>query len=189
MSRTTRQLLVCALLALSGQTFAQTSDPFRDFDQMFEQMRRQMLGSPGGMPADSLWTQRGGQRQFFQMSPDSSSYFYFHVDTSFGGNGSSQFFNFRFGGPQNGTSGSPEIERMFQQMEEMQRQLWGGSPRLQPRGAEPEESEDGLLPEERIRQQEEHSKAQSGSNNPAGTPTTPPAPALAPKPKIRTTRV
>ena len=144
--------------------------PGTSFDQMFEQMRQQMLrGMPG---ADTIALAPG--QQHFRMSPDSSSYFYFQIDTTFSGS-SSDFFQINPFGSSDPFGDLLNPGDMFRQMEEMQRLLWGQAP-----SAEPEEPNDGLLPEERLRLQESEMP-------PATAPlATPAKPA---KPKIKTTRI
>ena len=152
----------------------------QSLDQIFDQMHRQMLkGMPPGTKTDTIKLSPG-QNQFFQMSPDSSSYFYFKVDTSFSGGAMPDFFRFDpFGSGPGGDSLGDfwGFDRMFKQMEEMQRQLWGGTPG-QPQEPEPS---DGLLPEERIRLRE-----QQQANPSAADPAQPKPQA---KPKIKTSRI
>jgi hypothetical protein len=174
------------LLALSLSATAQNNDPFRDLNQAFEQMRQQMLRGLPDMQPDTQ-QHKGGSSDFFQFSPDSSTYFYYKIDTSFGGgSGSTHFFQFSpFGGQSNPQSNStmPSIEDMMRQMEAMQRQFFS-DPWGSPRSMEPTEPEDGLLPEERLRLEEEQRKNPSNGNTPQLN-----APVAKPKPKIKTTRI
>lgn len=130
---------------------AQTNDPsFDRFEQLMRRMEEQMRR---GMPFDTTF-----DSGHLQISPDSNSFFYFHVDTSFNGMGNG-FFDFSpFGGSDQ--MGFPDMGRLFDQffngMDPFSpRRNYGDLPAddgLQPDGA------DGLLPEERLRQQEENSK-------------------------------
>lgn len=172
-----RFVLIClAFLPLAA--IAQTNGG-QSLDQIFDQMHRQMLqGIPPGTKTDTIKLSPG-QNQFFQMSPDSSSYFYFKVDTSFSGGAMPDFFRFDpFGSSPGGDSLGDfwGFDRMFKQMEEMQRQLWGQGGITTP---EPEPN-DGLLPEERIRLREQQ------ANPSAFDPAQPKQPA---KPKIKTSRI
>ncbi|MFN0013207.1 MAG: hypothetical protein ACKVU2_01550 [Saprospiraceae bacterium] len=132
-------------LLLPALASAQTEQaPLDRFEQLKRRMDEQMRRM---FPVDS--TSNGGQ---FQVSPDSSSYFYFHADTTFDGNGS-HFFDFRsFDG-----NGSPmDFNQLFEQF------FQGMNPFEQPRkpaDSVPDDgnsvpSDDNLLPEERLRQQE-----------------------------------
>lgn len=177
MKHTIVTLFLCTLAAMT--VMAQKSTPAPSFGDLFDQMHRQMLR---GMQIDTTITLSPGKQEFFQMGPDSSSYFYFKIDTSFSGGqampdifGTSPFGqNFD---PFGGSDGFGDFDRMFQQMEEMQRRMWGAPPSNVPQ-QEPEISEDGLLPEERIRQREE-----GAPNQPA------PKPAAPVKPKVKTIRI
>ncbi len=146
--------------------------PLDRFEQlkrrMDEQMRRIMP------PADST-VNKGGQ---LHVSPDSSSFFYFHADTTFDGSGS-QFFDFRsFGLPEgSGPSGLDQIfERFFQGMDPFDRLNNRGETGPRDDGNAPP-ADDDLLPEERLRQQEGQA----------------PPPGSAPKPKdsskVKTIRI
>lgn len=172
-----RFVLIClAFLPLAA--IAQNNG--QSLDQIFDQMHQQMLkGLPPGAKTDTIKLSPG-QNQFFQISPDSSSYFYFKVDTSFSGGAMPDFFRMDPFGSQGGDALGDfwGFDRMFKQMEEMQRQLWGQGDMSTP---EPEPN-DGLLPEERIRLREE----QQQTNPPAADPAQPKQPA---KPKIKTSRI
>ena len=168
-------------LSFSAMLVAQNPHS-KSFDQIFEEMQRSMQRGIPNQKTDTIQI-KPGQNQYFQMSPDSSSYFYFKVDTSFnGGSSMQQFFQFGspFGNDQMG-GGFGDFNDMFRQMEEMQRQLFGLP--AQPRSHQTPDTDnmldDGLLPEERIRQREEDEK--SGKK--------PAHPAEATKPKIKTTRI
>ena len=171
------------MLLIAATAMAQKPQQ-KSFPDIFQDMERQMQrGIPQQMDTIRL---KPGQNEYFQYGPDSSSYFYFKVDTTFGGHSMQQFFKLgdSFGDPFGGSgmdpfggSGFGNFEDMFRQMEEMQRQLLGLPP-VTP--AVPQE-DDGLLPEERIRQREE---------NPTGDAPKPhPKPATPVKPKIKTTRI
>ncbi len=149
-------------LLLSVNCAAQTQDPaFERLDQMMQRMQEQMRRS---MQFDSSF----GRGQM-QISPDSNSFFYFHVDTSFNGTGS-EFFDFS-------PFGSPDMQDFFG-MDPLFKQFFG--PQHGP-GEFPSDDgqsleEDGLLPEERLRLQEEKEKN--------GEKTAPAA-----KPKVKTIRI
>jgi len=172
-----RYVLFC--LALLPLAVGAQTNRGQSLDQIFDQMHREMLkGMPGGK-VDTIRLSPGTS-QFFQMSPDSSSYFYFKVDTSFGGGAMPDLFRMDPFGSKNGNDSLGDFwgfDQMFKQMEDMQRQFFGMPPGTP---AMPEEPNDGLLPEERLRLKEE--QAQPG----AAAPTPPAAPA---KPKIKTTRI
>ncbi len=173
--------LCTTLLFLSVTALAQQPKSFND---LFEEMERSMQR---GMPQQRVDTIRlkPGQNQYFQISPDSSSYFYFKVDTTLNGTSMQQFFRFGdsldpFGGSDPfGGGGFGNFNDIFRQMEEMQRQFFGfpPSPSLP---AKPQE-DDGLLPEERIRQREEQATPGTGDK--------PAVPAKSAKPKIKTSRI
>ena len=173
MMKKTRTVLFC--LALLPLAAVAQSNNGQSLDQIFDQMNRQMQkGIPGG---DTIRLSPG-KKEFYQISPDSSSYFYFKVDTSFSGGAMPDFFHFDpFGGSgQDSMGGFGGFDRMFKQMEELQRQMWG----IPPSGITQEpEPDDGLLPEERIRLREEQEK----------TGVAPAAPKQPAKPKIKTTRI
>lgn len=168
-------------LSFSATLLAQNPHS-QSFDQIFEEMQRSMQRGIPNQKIDTIQI-KPGQKQYFQMSPDSSSYFYFKVDTSFnGGSSMQQFFQFGnpFGDDQMG-GGFGNFNDMFRQMEEMQRQLFGlpADPRSQPSPNTESTPDDGLLPEERIRQREEDEKLGKKPTTPAKTT----------KPKIKTTRI
>lgn len=151
----------------------------KSFDQIFEEMERSMQRGIPKQKTDTI-QMKPGQKQYFQMSPDSSSYFYFKVDTSFNGGSSMQQF-FQFGSPFGNDqmdSGFGNFNDMFRQIEEMQRQLFGLPSNPHAPNAD-QTPDDGLLPEERIRQREEDEKLGKKPTTPAKTT----------KPKIKTTRI
>ncbi len=143
---------VCLPTLISAQTGDSPLDRFEQLKRrMDEQMRRIMP------PADSTFS-KGGQ---LHVSPDSSSFFYFHVDTTLDGS-SSQFFDFRsFGLPQGeGPSGLDQMfERFFRGMDPFDNRLEnrGDSGPRDDGNAPP--ADDELLPEERLRQKEGQSPA------------------------------
>jgi len=157
-------ILLSALLlpVLAG---AQKTDPVFDrFEQLMRRMDEQMRR---GMPFDSTF--EGGQLQF---SPDSNSYFYYRIDTSFNGMGN-EFFDFSpFGNP--GQDGFMDFDRLLDQ-------FFNGVPpqdlRRDPNDFPSDDGQapdnDGLLPEERLRRQE-------GNEKPAAKPE---------KPKVKTIRI
>jgi hypothetical protein len=151
----------------------------KSFDQIFDEMERNMQRGIPNQKIDTIQI-KPGQKQYFQMSPDSSSYFYFKVDTSFNGGSSMQQF-FQFGNPFGNDQmdgGFGNFNDIFRQMEEMQRQLFGLPSNPQAPNAD-HTPDDGLLPEERIRQREEDEKLGIKPTTPAKTT----------KPKIKTTRI
>lgn len=163
----------------------QTPEPTpRSMDEWFDQMQRDMMRgmrSPHSMPFDTSF-HFDGKEGYTYLSPDSSSYFYFKIDTSFGGGNMSQhFFRFSPFGETPGFGGSSSFDDIMKQMEEMQRRMGMGfewsDPRMRPM-PEPEEPADGMLPEERLRLEEE--KQKQGSTD---------APAAPAKPKIKTIRI
>jgi hypothetical protein len=194
------RLPICTILMLVAWPMlvnAQNPDPFREFDRMFDEMLRQRQG----MTRTDTIRIDGNQREFFQISPDSSSYFYFRIDTSFG--------NPQIGGDffrmdphsGDGSDGLDAFNEMFRRMEEMHRQMgirpWGFEI---PLAEEPLQDGDGLLPEERIRDQEQQvdpnapqkSDQIAKPRTPGGAPKTPPAktePPAPAKPRIRTSRI
>lgn len=143
---------VCLPILISAQTGDSPLDRFEQLKRrMDEQMRRIMP------PADSTLN-KGGQ---LHVSPDSSSFFYFHVDTTLDGS-SSHFFDFRsFGFPEGGgPSGLDQMfERFFRGMDPFDNQLdnSGDSGSRDDGNAPPKDDE--LLPEERLRQKEGQSPA------------------------------
>lgn len=154
---------------------AQINDPV--FEQMEQMMRRFQEQMRRGMAFDTSF--QGGQLQY---SPDSSSYFYYHIDTSFNGIGGSHFFQFSpFGESLEG--GFPDMDSLFQQffgrMAPPGRQQDYGSDFPADDGQQ-EPADDGLLPEERLRRQEEHPDA------PKAAPAKPEKPA---KSSVKTIRI
>jgi len=145
--------IVVALLAgfcLPSLVAAQSEpSPLDRFEQLKRRMDEQMLRIMP--PADSTFS-KGGR---LQVSPDSNSFFYFHVDTTLDGS-SSHFFNFRsFGFPEgDGPSGLDQIfERFFRGMDPFDRPNNTGDAGPRDDGHAPP-ADDDLLPEERLRQQE-----------------------------------
>lgn len=178
-------LLCTTLLFLSVTALAQQPKSFND---LFEEMERSMQR---GIPQQRMDTIRlkPGQNQYFQISPDSSSYFYFKMDTTLNGTSMQQFFRFGdslndpFGGSDPfGGGGFGNFNDIFRQMEEMQRQFFGFPPSTTPPAAPQED--DGLLPEERIRLKEEQAMPGTGDK-----PAAPAPPAKPAKPKIKTSRI
>ena len=173
---TAKKTLPALLLALPLLACTQTQphDPMNDrFEELFRRMEEQMRH---GMPVDTSF--QGGQ---WHVSPDSSSFFYFHVDTSLNGIGGSDFFRFSpFGAPNQ--DGFFDMDSLFEQFfNRMDRK----NPRHGYRDApaddgNAEQPEDELLPEERLRLQEE--QKQPGTD-PA------PQPAKPEKPKVKTIRI
>ena len=154
---TVKKTLPALLLALPFLACTQTqpADPMADqFDQLFRRMQEQMRR---GMDFDT--TLQGGE---WHVSPDSTSYFYFHVDTSFNGLGGADFFQFSpFGSP--GRDGFFDMDSIFEQ-------FFNRMERLTPRQGQSDfpaddgntkPSEDELLPEERLRLQEEQKAPQT----------------------------
>jgi len=138
---------ICLPVLLAAQSEPSPLDRFEQLKRrMDDQMRRIMP------PADSTFN-KGGQ---LHVSPDSSSFFYFHVDTTLDGS-SSHFFDFRsFGFPEGDSPSDLNqlFERFFQGMDPFDNRLEnreGSTPRDD--GHAPP-SDDELLPEERLRQQE-----------------------------------
>lgn len=168
-----KQFSIVLILWVTGINGLAAQDPAQplSFDDLFGQFRR-------GMTFDTTITLSPGSRQFFHIGPDSSSYFYFRSDTSFSGGAMPDFFGmdlFDSISPFGEKDGNDPFDQMFRQMEEMQRRLWGTPPGRVPSAPETEQGEeDGLLPEERIRQREQH---------PA------PPPAKPQKEKIKTIRI
>lgn len=151
--------LLCAVLLAPALASAQTGDPM--FDRMEQMMRRMQEQMRQGMPFDT--TIDGGHMQF---SPDSNSYFYYRIDTSFNGMGDG-FFDFSpFGGP--GQDGLMDLGHLFDQ-------FFNGVPpqnlQQNPDGFPSDDGQapdgDDLLPEERLRLQEENSKTEGKQAKPA----------------------
>ncbi len=170
-----KMLLLLALSAvIPALAPAQTSDPMQE--QMNQLLRRMQEQMRQGMSFDTSFN--GGH---LQISPDSSSYFYFRVDTSFGGDNGSQFFQFSpFGSP--GGQGFPDMNQLFEQFFNGMRPF--DSPKnygnLPPDDGQPgAEGDDELLPEERLRQQE---------TQPAPQEANPPKPAQPAKPAKSTVK-
>jgi hypothetical protein len=162
-------LFILAFMELSLVSAAQQSP----FGQTFEQMHRMMLK---GMLGDTTIALRLGESHRFPMGPDSSSFFYFRVDTTFQGGAMHDFFRMDPFNDRLGEGGADDFwgfGRMMREMQEMQRQMLGISPEQAPDSGEEE-----ILPEERIRKQEEGSEK---SNKP---PVSAPAPT-----KIKTIRI
>lgn len=169
-----QRILPVLFLALLTPTLtnAQTGDPM--FDRMEQMMRRMQEQMRRGMSFDTTF--EGGHLQF---SPDSNSYFYYRIDTSFNGMGDN-FFEFS-------PFGSPGDQDGFMDLGQLFDQFFNGVP---PQGFRPGPdnfpSDDGqapggddLLPEERLRLQEENRK-------PEGKPAKPVKPE---KSKVKTIRI
>lgn len=135
-------LIITLLLTVFGRVSAQTTDPFREMQDAFTRMRQ--------------WQQQLMEQGFgnaFTFPGGDSSSFYFHIDTTFSGNGSFHFSPF----DQNGTGDS-----FFDEADAFFRQFFGESPLGQYRQQMPNAPgddgntppEDGLLPEERLRQEQ-----------------------------------
>lgn len=111
---------------------------------------------------------QGGQ---FYYSPDSSSSFFYHIDTSFNGIGESHFFQFSpFGNLQPGST--PDMDSLFEQFFNRpnpfdQRQGYGDFPADD---GNKTPGDDNLLPEERLRLQEENPDAKTKPAPPAEKP-------------------
>lgn len=171
-----KKMLAALLLALPllACTQTQPADPMSDrFEQLLRRMDDQMRR---GIPADT--SLQGGQ---WHVSPDSSSFFYFHVDTSSNGLGGSDFFRFS-------PFGSPNRDGFFD-MDSLFEQFFNRMDRMNPRrgygdlpadDGNAEQSEDELLPEERLRLQEEQKQQDT---DPA------PQPAKPEKSKVKTIRI
>ncbi|MEQ1746905.1 MAG: hypothetical protein ABMA02_15840 [Saprospiraceae bacterium] len=142
-------------LLLPALTFAQAEQSPQD---RFEQLKRRMDEQMRRMfPADS--TANGGR---LQISPDSNSYFYFHADTTFDGNGS-HFFDFRSFDGNGGTMDFDQLfEQFFQGMNPFERPRKPGD--VVPDDTNSVPSHDNLLPEERLRLQEEPKPKPKGSS-------------------------
>lgn len=165
-------LFFLVFMELSFVSAAQQSP----FGQTFEQMHRMMLK---GMFGDTTIALRPGESHRFQMGPDSSSFFYYRMDTTFQGGAMHDFFKmdpFSNQLQEGDTDDFWGFGRMMREMQEMQRQMLGLSPQQAPDSGEEE-----ILPEERIRKREE------GSEKPA-KPSTPSTPTPAPT-KIKTIRI
>lgn len=174
---TVKKTLPALLLALPFLACTQTQpvDPMTGrFEQLLRRMDEQMRR---GMPFDTTFG--GGQ---LQISPDSSSYFYFHVDTSFNNFGGADFFQFSpFGTP--GQGGFLDMDSLFEQFfnrMDDRRDPRRGYQDFPADDGDAEHAEDDLLPEERLRLQEEQQK--QGSD-----PT--PQPAKPEKSKVKTIRI
>lgn len=95
---------------------------------------------------------------FFRVLPDSNGFFYFRIDTSLGGLRSEMQQFFRFGPMEEDFLFPPE----FRQFDQMFERFFRGMPRQLDRQSWPDfptddgdsEADDGLLPEERLRMQE-----------------------------------
>ncbi|MCC6463019.1 MAG: hypothetical protein IT260_21295 [Saprospiraceae bacterium] len=161
------------LAGIQALSLAQQPDPVFDrFEQLFQRMDEQMRR---GMPFDTSF--RNGH---LRMSPDSNSFFYYHIDTSFNGLGGPEFFQFS---PFDDSpmSGFPDFDRLLQQF------FNGSDPFFsepQPGTLPPDDGQEGagedqLLPEERLRLQEQQGTA----------PPNPAAPPQPTKPKVKTIRI
>lgn len=146
-----KKLTVLALgLLLPVLGFTQSGDPM--FDRLEQMMLRMQEQMQQGMAFDTTF--EGGRMQF---SPDSSSFFYFRMDTSFNNLGS-DFFNLDISPLQD--RGQLDMFNLDQLMERffngadpfMPRQDYGDMPADD--GQNNGTGED-LLPEERLRLQEE----------------------------------
>lgn len=151
------------LWALPALTFAQANDPMPD---RFEQLKRRMDDQMRRViPMDSLLN--GGS---LQISPDSNSFFYFRVDTNFGGVKHEFFDLFPFRNP-----GEDDFfSKDFFNFDSFFDWFFPDSPSMhRPRPGQPDREQapdDGLLPEERLRLQEK-------------------APKPTPEPKVKTIRI
>jgi hypothetical protein len=196
-------LTLILMFAAFGATFAQDQGVPKSLNEVFKSWDLQMQRGIPQQQGDTVRL-KPGQNEYFHYSPDSSSYFYMKIDTSMGNN-MRQFFRFGDGlGDQpngtapldsdpffsnpffsdpfgNGGGGMGGFEDIFKQMEEMQRQFFGLPPAATP--TQLEQENDGLLPEERLRLEEEQKKAQPDKKIAPH-----PAPAK-PKSKIKTTRI
>jgi hypothetical protein len=137
-------------------------DPFEQMEQMFREMRMQMEQNFRMM--DSLQAQKGNG-SFFHISPDSSaSSFFFRMDTLIQGDNMSHFFS-PFGDMRG-------FDELFERMEK-----WGHSDQSKvPMPADDGQSpaDDGLLPEERLRKQEQQKEQPAAPQK---------------KPKLKTIRI
>ncbi|MBK9338674.1 MAG: hypothetical protein IPM98_19945 [Lewinellaceae bacterium] len=144
-------------LLLPALATAQTEeDPFERLDSWKRRMDERMRQN---MSIDSLF---GSGR--LHISPDSNSVFYFRIDTSFSGSGT-DFFDFKsFGIPDGQDFFSDDFfgfDRFFEQF------FNDAPPRPLPRDrsddGNPAPSDDDLLPEERLRRQEQRAPASKES--------------------------
>jgi hypothetical protein len=128
------KMLSVAVVLLPLISCSQTpkNDPFDDMLNRMNQQMERGIPQPDG---DSLKPDKDGAYHYF--SPDSSTHYYFRIDTS--GNSMSRSFRFQFGPGGMGFSEEPQqpnmggdpfqhMEEMMRQMEEMQRQFFGTSP-------------------------------------------------------------
>ncbi len=197
-------LTLAVVFATWAAVCAQNPSTPKSFGEIFQDWDRQMQRGLPQQPQGDTIRLKPGQQEYFQYGPDSSSYFYFKIDTSMG-NTMRQFFRFgdSFGAPGTtpsspfgndpfsndpffadpfGGGGMGNFNDIFKQMEEMQRQLWG----MPPATAQQPDEDDGLLPEERIRlkEAEQQPTLPNAGDNPHAVPAKPKA-----KPKIKTTRI
>lgn len=158
-------LFVALGLLISAPVFCQQADPFeemgRQMNEAFERMRQLQ---------ERMMQQGFGNA--FTMPDGDSSFFYFHIDTTFSGDGDFHFSPFG----NDGMGGS----FFFGDPGDIFRDFFNGSPFEQPftRPSEPADDgntppDDGLLPEERLRNRENAPKQES---QPKKTPSKKPDP-------------
>jgi hypothetical protein len=165
--KTQLSLLFGLLLPLFS--VAQTEEPL--FDRLDQWMRRMDDQMRRAMPFDSLFN--GGR---LQVSPDSNTFFYFRIDTSFGGN-QREFFDFspfeNFNYEEFFGNKFPGFDNLFDNL--FSNPFSRPNPRDRPDfpadDGNQSPDDDNLLPEERLRQQEEKT------------------PAKKPEPKVKTIRI
>lgn len=166
-------LLSFFVLTLGQKVFAQTESPsFRDMERQMQELQRQLM--------DQLRNNPFNDPNFAMPQWDTT--FFFHFDTTFEGGNMSHFFRFSpFDSDSTMQDGFLDFGQMFDQFFNSDGQFeqhdYGIHDFPRDDGNAPD-TDDGLLPEERLRQQEELEK--SGKKA---------APAPKPDPKIKTIRI
>jgi hypothetical protein len=178
--RTFQTVTLLALFAFifCQKTAAQTqpSSPLEELQQRMLEMQRQMMEQFKNSPFNDLR---------FDV-PQWDTTFFFRFDTAFEGGNISQFFRFPpFGDDSTNQDGFLGFDRFFDQFFDLDGQFEQPDSGIQDfpadDGAAPP-TEDGLLPEERLRQQEEDKKSEK--KQPEAQPAAP-----KPDPKVKTIRI
>jgi len=171
--RTLKSLTVTLLLFAAGPASAQDFPTFEELQRQMREMQRQMMeqlrNSPFNDPNFAV--------------PQWDTTFQFRFDTTFEGGNMSQFFRFSpFGSDSTLQNGFLDFDRFFGDFFNLDNQYKQPDYGIQdfPKDDGTEQPSDGLLPEERLRRQEESEKAGKKQSKPAEPK---------PDPKVKTIRI
>ena len=171
-------LLIFALVCVRPASAQSNAPSFEDIERQMMEMQRRMM--------EQLRNGSFDQPNFAM--PQGDTVFQFRFDTTFDGGNMSQFFRFSpFGSDSSLQNGFFDLGRMFDQFFNLDGQLgepdYGIGDFPKDDGDKPQ-NEDDLLPEERLRQQEE-----SGDKTPAKPAPKSKSAEPKPDPRVKTIRI